>query len=202
MNCPNCAAVMKLSPRGDLRTCGYCGTTERRFGPSGGVDRITPSGDAAGIDCPTCDVELVIAHAEGCRVCQCPQCDGFLVTGPALRELVEVRRSKYTGLDVMTPPDLVAQSVAGRSCPRCDQTMDVHPYYGPGNATVEDCGACGEIWLDAGLLTQIEVAPGRRRKADPLSIIRQEAEDLAQAESDEWKQIAGGLVDILSIVPI
>lgn len=193
---------MRLSPRGDLRTCGYCGTIERRIVDPQGVDRITSSGQAADIDCPTCRVELVIGHAEGCRVCQCPQCDGFLITGAALRELVEVRRAKYVGLDVMAPHDLIAQSVTGRPCPRCDRTMDVHPYYGPGNVTVEDCTDCCEIWLDAGRLTQIEIAPGRRKKADPLSVIRQESEDRAAAESDEWRQIAGGLVDVLSAVSL
>jgi Zn-finger nucleic acid-binding protein len=42
--------------------------------------------------------------------------------------------------------------------------MDVHPYYGPGNAVIDTCGRCALIWLDHGELKVIVTAPERGRR--------------------------------------
>jgi len=43
----------------------------------------------------------------------------------------------------------------GIACPACHQLMDTHPYYGPGNVVINDCGGCGLVWLDFGELDRI-----------------------------------------------
>ncbi|MFC2031008.1 zf-TFIIB domain-containing protein [Chloroflexota bacterium] len=48
-------------------------------------------------------------------------------------------------------------------CPRCGIVMDTHPYYGPGNIVIDNCGRCNLIWLDSGELGTITNAPGRDR---------------------------------------
>jgi Zn-finger nucleic acid-binding protein len=41
--------------------------------------------------------------------------------------------------------------------------MDTHPYYGPGNVVIDNCGRCGLVWLDFGELDRIISAAGRDR---------------------------------------
>jgi Zn-finger nucleic acid-binding protein len=42
--------------------------------------------------------------------------------------------------------------------------MSTHPYYGPGNVVVDNCGRCDVIWLDCGELAIIRDAPGTDRR--------------------------------------
>ena len=60
----------------------------------------------------------------------------------------------YTGL----PPDPHAldRQIA---CPMCHQTMDTHPYCGPGNVILDSCEPCEVLWLDHGELRRIALAP-------------------------------------------
>ena len=41
--------------------------------------------------------------------------------------------------------------------------MLTHPYYGPGNVTIDSCEGCELVWLDFGELRQIVDAPGKDR---------------------------------------
>ena len=48
-------------------------------------------------------------------------------------------------------------------CPSCAGRFDTYPHYGPGNVVIDNCTACGLIWLDFGEMRQIVEAPGSDR---------------------------------------
>jgi hypothetical protein len=79
-------------------------------------------------------------------------------------EVIEYRRAR-----VNTPPEppVPIDPVELRrqvGCPLCEKTLDVHPYYGPGNIVIDSCRDCQVIWLDYGELQKVVDAPGRDRR--------------------------------------
>ena len=53
-------------------------------------------------------------------------------------------------------------------CPSCHQQMEVHPYYGPGNAVIDSCSSCEVLWLDHAELTSIEQAAGGQEDVNQI----------------------------------
>ena len=49
-------------------------------------------------------------------------------------------------------------------CPLCEDIMDVHPYFGPGNVVIDSCVNCHLIWVDNGEIVTIERATGPRKR--------------------------------------
>ncbi len=92
----------------------------------------------------------------------CPRCCGLLLPGELFRDVVQHRRASYTGPDDRAVPVDTAALEVRRNCPTCHQRMETHPYYGPGNTVIDACSHCDTIWLDAGEVTALVKAPGRR----------------------------------------
>lgn len=113
--------------------------------------------------CPVCDdQQLQVATLDATQACCCPECFGLLVDSQSLGQLISYRRAHYDGPDD-TPTLMDQQALAQQIyCPTCREFMQTHPYYGPGNLVINSCSTCQLNWLDAGELSGIIRAPGRR----------------------------------------
>jgi Zn-finger nucleic acid-binding protein len=104
-----------------------------------------------------------VASLDGVKVQHCQACHGILLGNEPFRELLRRRRQRYDGPDDKPFPLNLKELERHTECPQCRGTMDVHPYYGPGNAVLDTCFGCRLIWLDRGELAALERAPGLRR---------------------------------------
>lgn len=162
MHCPNCAAALEFTPFSDVAECGHCGATLPLCTPEEGLDGIHWGDEPAGTACPRCEVELVRAMIEGNWVQACTQCRGVLLSNGVFGALVRHRRAEYRGSERTPQPLDLDQLTDPVSCPGCQRTMEVHPYYGPGNQVIDSCVRCRLVWIDSGELTAIERAAGQR----------------------------------------
>jgi Zn-finger nucleic acid-binding protein len=160
MNCRNCGAPLRPVAGKDYFVCDYC--TAFHFPPES-EEGVRVLGAWTDMSCPVCRDLLVSAAVDGIPVRHCTKCRGNLFKPLDFRRIVEGRRLKSEKLSQLRPLD---QTQLARQilCPGCLQPMDVHPYYGPGNAVIDSCGTCALIWLDQGELKAIVTAPERRRR--------------------------------------
>jgi Zn-finger nucleic acid-binding protein len=150
MNCPRCNFAMGAAGEPDGCTqCGYQLPTESS-------DRVVVGGEQVDALCPVCRVPLLSAQIEKVTVACCGQCGGFLAATESFLVIVAMRRSLHTAGEKCTEPFDPAELERILTCPRCQQSMDTHPYFGGGNVVVNTCERCGGIWLDAGKLALIE----------------------------------------------
>jgi Zn-finger nucleic acid-binding protein len=101
--------------------------------------------------------------------------------------LINEFRAEYQGADE-TPPLLDHSQMDVRTkCPACHDPMEVHPYYGPGNAVIDSCMHCKLVWFNAGELDRIIKAPGLRQqlircevstRIEPAAFMDSSAQDL------------------------
>ena len=165
MNCLNCGAPLAGVSRIGVGQCSYCDSRRVLSGGSDGIDGVILLGAPTDLDCPACGDQLVAAIVDSVPCRACPTCFGVSLPQASFGELVATRRADYRGADrpaaPLSPLDLQHQ----RECPICRETMEVHPYYGPGNTVIDSCSDCRVVWLDAGELSTIEQAPGHRAYA-------------------------------------
>jgi hypothetical protein len=76
-------------------------------------------------------------------------------------QVIAERRAERTGPPAKPAPLDPEELERHIDCPTCGATMEVHPYYGPGNVVIDSCARCRLIWLDHGEIGAIERAPGR-----------------------------------------
>jgi Zn-finger nucleic acid-binding protein len=146
---------MQLNPDRGCFVCPYCAgewVPEANFE---GVRVMGPS-DA---DCPLCKTKLSQARLLSYGLLYCEVCQGTLVPMDDLVPLTDdLRASRNTPSYVGRPPD--PKDLDRRIlCPTCHQTMDAHPYGGPGNVNIDTCETCSVHWLDRGELRRIALAP-------------------------------------------
>lgn len=160
MNCENCGAPLKLVPGRDYFFCEHCGSFHF---PDANRDGVRLLGEDTGLACPVCREELVSGSVGEVRVRTCPKCRGILVPQYNLYTIVRYLRAGYPEKD--RPPKPLNRSELDRRiiCPSCQQPMDTHPYYGPGNVVIDNCARCALVWLDFGELDRILSASGRDR---------------------------------------
>lgn len=162
MNCRNCGAPLTLAAFSHVAQCLHCGSRNVLTQDERGTDRIVWSGDSANMDCPRCAEQLVHASLDSHPAKACPDCHGIMLTNAAFGSLVRKRRAEFRGADRTLRPMDLDQLSDPIYCPECRWTMEVHPYYGPGNQIIDSCVRCGLVWIDSGEMTAIEQAPGRR----------------------------------------
>lgn len=167
MNCRNCGATMELARGAARLECSYCGSQQRLGRREDGatvcgVVRIGAATEPE-LACPRCRAALVSASLDGEAVALCDACDGLLAPRESFARVVRTRRMTFSGIEI-TPQPIEASELSRQvQCPRCARTMETHPYFGSGAVVVDSCAGCGLIWLDAGELTEIESAPGKRQ---------------------------------------
>ncbi len=162
MNCHNCSAPLNWDGYQPIIVCEHCHTFRSLGTPDDSSDRVVLLNRPGNTNCPRCRRRLMQAAMDGLQVEHCEDCQGVLVVDEVFALLVRNRRAEYRGA-ASHPIPLDPQQLQVRTpCPSCRRTMDVHPYYGPGNVVIDSCCRCGLIWLDCGEMATIEVAPGRR----------------------------------------
>ena len=160
MNCRNCAAPMELFDRRRYYFCRYCGTFEfLDAARSDGVHVLERKADA--LPCPLCAAPLAKSLLDDAHVIEhCEKCRGVLVERAVFAMAVSGRRARAAGPGVPLAEIDRREFHRRVTCSRCRTTMDVHPYYGPGNVVIDTCQKCDLVWLDFGELRQIADAPG------------------------------------------
>jgi Zn-finger nucleic acid-binding protein len=161
MNCVNCGAPMTLVDRRDYFCCDYCSTFHFPQPAEASADGVTPLGQPSDADCPVCQVPLVEGAIDGNRVLYCETCRGVLLGGEDFMRIIAKRRAERVGPPAKPAPLNPEELERRVDCPICSGTMEVHPYYGPGNVVIDSCARCRLIWLDHGEIAAIERAPGR-----------------------------------------
>ena len=163
MDCRNCGAPMELFERRRYYFCSYCGTFHFiETPPVDGIRVLERPVDA--LPCPLCQMPLAKSLLDDVYPLQhCEQCQGLLISRDGFVDAVARRRARESGPPA--PPVPIDQRELKRRlrCPSCKEQMEVHPYYGPGNVVIDNCGRCDLLWLDFGELRQITEAPGRDR---------------------------------------
>jgi Zn-finger nucleic acid-binding protein len=161
MKCLNCAAPTEPVPGGNY-FCARCQNYQLPRDLEVSIDGVLPSSNEIRHYCPTCDgSQLVAGMLDEAKVAFCNSCRGILIVGQTLSMVLSHRRKQSEYREEFLRP--VNQQELHRNvyCPVCHLTMEVHPYYGPGNAVIDSCFRCKVLWLDHGEVTVLERAPGR-----------------------------------------
>jgi Zn-finger nucleic acid-binding protein len=117
----------------------------------------------AAVACPHGCGEMAFGFLMGIKIVGCPTCGGMLLEANLMAQAVQILRAEYGGPDVPPKPLNESELHVNRHCPACWETMEVHPYYGPGAVVIDSCSHCNLVWLDGQELHRIQKAPGRRR---------------------------------------
>ena len=176
---------MELFERRRYYFCRYCSTFHFLDGDTpDGVHVIDRGTDVA---CPVCAAALATSLLDGAHAVQyCEQCRGVLVPRASFAEAVTRRRAASGPVATPIPPDR-SELHRHLACPSCRSTMDVHPYFGPGNVIIDSCARCNLIWLDFGELKQISEAPGADRGAQAARPSADDAAPVRRGPADLFK---------------
>lgn len=162
MKCENCGAPLTLVHGRDHLYCAFCGAFHFPTEIEGSVDKMVPLGRPTDTSCPACNMVLLLGAMEGREVSYCPRCRGVFVSHEDFAHVVRRRRARRKD-PAADPVPLNHEELKRRvPCPACGQTMEVHPYYGPGSVVIDSCVRCRMVWLDYGEVAAIERAPGPR----------------------------------------
>lgn len=162
MNCENCGAPMQVVDGRDHFACAYCLSFLFPTDLESSSDRIKSLRQPVDRRCPVCHVALMAGAIDGRSMTHCDRCRGILVSSDDFFQIVRARRAVFDGPPAA--PRRLDHGELRRSvpCPACSRSMEVHPYYGPGNVVIDSCRPCRLIWLDHGEMASIERAPGSR----------------------------------------
>lgn len=144
---------MVIAERGDHLRCEFCGGASF---PKETKDGVRPLGEPSGGECPGCKKPLSAAVIERIPVEHCGSCEGFLIARRDLVSVVMTRRALYDGPKIPGRPISPEEGKRKLDCPLCGESMECHPYHGPGHVWIDSCASCDKVWLDRGELTKIE----------------------------------------------
>ncbi|MCD0458567.1 hypothetical protein LOC72_03705 [Roseiconus lacunae] len=171
MQCLDCQQKMRWNPHRNHHRCLSC----NKFGFETAVDDpaepFEVSDGSPGVACPRCHVGLQFANLHGkWRVCFCDECRGYVIEKGCLATVIHEKRMTYQGEDAVPTPMNQVELKDRLQCPACLETMETHPYHGPGTVVINSCNGCGVAWLDYWELAAIIRAPGRRppRGSSPI----------------------------------
>jgi Zn-finger nucleic acid-binding protein len=158
MTCPNCGAPVRLDHERGLLICDYCGS---QCTPPVDEDGVQVTGETA-FPCAVCHTPpLCTARIEARDVLYCTACHSILVSMDDFGLLLEDLREHRTRVAALLKPCAGADSGRDLRCPTCSGAMDHHAYGGGdlGNAMIDSCEACCQVWLLRGVLGKILVPP-------------------------------------------
>jgi Zn-finger nucleic acid-binding protein len=162
MNCRNCGAPLPTDFENGRHVCDYCDTGIVPRPDSSLLEAVVDLGRDAGVDCPVCQNRMTAAQLDESPVSWCAGCRGMLFSDEFFALTVRSRRALYRESGRIPKPLDPRAYDRKLSCSRCHRPMQVHPYYGPGNVVIDSCLPCRVVWVDAGEMTRIEQAAGRR----------------------------------------
>lgn len=142
--------------------CPFCGSHQKPAALPTGMEGVALSEQTNDLPCPLCRAALREARVADRPASACTACGGLLCAMEHFAAIVQTRRQEYSGPE--NAPRLINPAEFERSlrCPKCSATMGTYPYGGGGSVVIDTCLHCGLIWLDAGELSALERAPGRR----------------------------------------
>ena len=171
IQCPQCAGTVSAVPGREYLQCNYCSSLVFSTDNPLTVDRIVSSGEQLEMaECPVCSTALSMGEIENRPVLYCGGCYGLLIRNEHFGAIVRERRARRKDSDTEAARQLNTDEYRRKiGCPNCHRTMEVHPYYGPGNIVIDSCFSCQYIWLDHGELRTVERAGGGTESA-PLPL--------------------------------
>ncbi|HET7218288.1 MAG TPA: zf-TFIIB domain-containing protein [Vicinamibacterales bacterium] len=197
MNCRNCGGAMELFATRGYFFCRYCGSFD--FPRTTGDDGVRVLGDdSEAKQCAVCAKPLASALLdESHPVRYCRNCRGILIARSGFATVVQKRRA--WALDQPGPAIPLDRSHLERklSCPMCNQRMETHPYFGPGNVVIDSCAGCELVWLDFGELKQIVAAPGKDRGTR-----EQVLRETADTPVVHLSGVPGNRIDVLDVIHV
>lgn len=207
LSCQKCGGTTNAVAGQDYYHCQYCKSLLLLQDVS--ADRITPTGTFLDDSCPVCAQTMQTGLIEKQRVLYCMNCYGILLRHGDFGVIVAERRAQRAGMEPAEPRPIPEGSEKRRiECPTCQNRMDAHPYYGPGQVLIDTCADCGFVWLDHGELKRIEDASSTRtansvaasmhaRSDDPGQFdVSQSSESQDKARTHWMLELANLLFDI------
>lgn len=94
-------------------------------------------------------------NISGIEIDACSACGGIWFDNFELKKLDEHHEGSGELLEKLLSFSRIADHNEKRICPKCDITLHSHEYSVNTNIFVDECYACGGIWLDAGELAAI-----------------------------------------------
>lgn len=110
------------------------------------------------MQCPACDQILTSRVAGDVTVDVCEGgCGGIWFDNFELKKLDEAHETAANSLlDIERDPDIVVDRQQRRSCPVCEEMPLMRHFWSAAHEVeIDECPACGGIWLDAGELDAI-----------------------------------------------
>ncbi len=191
MNCESCGDSMAQVPGQNHFRCLSCNQFHFLEQLETAEDAVIPSGKLTEFNCPKCDQPLQVGTLRDLLdVCFCENCRGFVIDNESLGQIIRELRGAYQGEDDRPRPVDPADLDRRTNCPACQERMDAHPYYGPGNVVIDTCMHCRLAWFDHGELARIVRAPGIRPDAKKIgnyenAAIRQSLYDQAETRTGQ-----------------
>lgn len=170
-SCPQCGGTANEVPGRRYLQCAYCESLVFPGESPLETDGITPLGTQLESGCPCCEEPLQQGEIDGHPALYCGRCYGVLIRNGAFGDVIRNRRAareQQQGVDVRPiNPDEYARTL---HCPACQNRMETHPYYGPGNVVIDSCSDCAYVWLDHGELATLERANGHRESVRSTTV--------------------------------
>jgi Zn-finger nucleic acid-binding protein len=153
MTCQNCGAPARFDRDQGLTICEYC---RSQCTPPVDDDGVQVTGETAW-PCAVCHTPLSTARIEARDLLYCTACHGLLVSMDDFGLLIEDLRENRARAGALLAPRAEADSGLDLHCPLCNGAMDHHAYGGgdDGNAMIDSCEACCQVWLERGTLDKI-----------------------------------------------
>lgn len=106
--------------------------------------------------CPKCRPEPMKEETfEGIAIDRCPVCKGIFLDRGELEALLERRLGPRVDAFAFTATSDAMDAVRG-TCPRCQKQMEAS--VGPEGLRVDQCSACGGVFLEQGELATLQLA--------------------------------------------
>lgn len=139
--------------------CPFCECIAFPDDSDASADGVVALGSTGRFDCPVCRQRLAEGAIDGSRVLTCSRCRGLLLNNDEFLLIIGQRRTLSEKPPRKAKPIDPEELKRNLDCPVCAGSMEVHPYYGPGNVVIDSCGRCKVLWLDHGEFAAIETAP-------------------------------------------
>ncbi len=164
MKCKSCGGPVRVNDHAGYELCQHCGTRNRWESIEYSLEGLQVLDLPLETNCPRCHEQISAAMIDKLPAKHCTGCEGTLISTEDFGFLIRSRRASYKGPEEKPIP-LNPQELSERcDCPDCQQTMECHPYYGPGNVVVDSCAGCGWIWLDGAEFNRLVSSPGLRAR--------------------------------------
>jgi Zn-finger nucleic acid-binding protein len=139
------------------------------------------------MNCPACTAQLAALSVEGLIVDVCRGCGGIWFDNFELDKVDEAHESLGNALVAFEFGGAHPLISGKRACPKClGITMLQHRFSPDKPVMIDECPACGGVWLDGGELAEIRrPAPSTddRKKAAQRFFDRMFIEDLARLKA-------------------